>query len=274
MLKCFSLSMLGIVFASISYGQTYYTGWDSPSETAGWIQIKKGDMGFYEWVLEFNSPISPDSALTHYYPVGGSVPTDDWYISPVFDFLNGGRIDSLWRSFGGFGTPMTGDTIAIYVLNGSSDPDLASKTILYNYTDSTYFNDAVWRKDSNIAIPPYTGNSYIAFRYYTTNNWLDVKFDNLNVKAFQAIGSIEQHSNLQAIKTFPSPIKSSLIIDFENLDKNLIVSLKIININGQTVQFLNPNNQTHEVSGLENGVYFLQLETNESMRTQKIIISN
>jgi hypothetical protein len=274
MLKFYFVSIFGLLSTIHLSAQTYYTGWDTQAEVMGWTQVKKGDNGIYDWNFESGSFISPDSALVHYYPVGGTIPTDDWFISPVFDFDEGGQIGSLWKNLGGLGLPMTGDSIALYLLNGSSDPDLATKTILYNYADSTFLNDAVWRKDSNINIPPTTGSSYLAFRYYTTNNWLDVKFDNLTLTYFSNTGNINKNQINTPIKTFPNPVSSTLTIDFGNIDQKTILDLNIININGQVAQKLSVNEQFHHISGLENGLYFLQIITPQGNRAKKIIIAN
>ena len=181
----------------------YYTGFDSDSEQQGWNQYRFGEESdFYFWSLAQIGAVSDPNHLSHFYPVGGVDPTDNWYVSPMFDFSNGATIDSLYYNFSGFGTPIEGDTIALYVIEGSQDPSLASnQTILYNYTDSTYVNDGQWYYNSNIQIPVGSSTSYIAFRYRTVVNWLDVKFDNLRVD--QSIVSVSEIPEANQFSVYP-----------------------------------------------------------------------
>ena len=270
--KFFGLSVVLFLTSLTTYGQTYYTGWDSPTEISDWIEVRKGDQGFYEWIYENNNPLSPDSVLMHYYPVGGNLPTDDWFVSPGFDFFGGGQIDTLWKNFGGFGLPMAGDTIALYLLNGSSDPDLATKTILYNFTDSVYQNDNVWRKDSSISIPPTSGSSYIAFRYYTTNNWLDVKFDNLTITGIPETTSIDEYEPELEISIFPNPSRTLVSISYDGFETQDILNLNLLNASGQIVQTLNPNATTHNISNLAKGLYFVVAQTEQHRIVKSLAI--
>lgn len=270
-----SFLLLAIIGLSTTVSaQTYYTGWDTSTEVTGWNQIQKGDVGPYEWDFDFTSTVSPDSCLIHYYPVGGSVPTDNWFISPEFDFYGGGTIDSLYKNFAGFGTPMNGDTVALYLLNGSSDPDLATQTILYNFTDSAYFNDSQWRKDSAISIPATTGNSYLAFRYYTTNNWLDVRFDNLYVTAIPEPAAIKSEDQAQKINVFPNPTSQTFTLTLDKLEISEIKSIQLINANGQTVKSLKTTDAVHSISDLAPGVYTISISTVNQRINRTLVIGD
>jgi len=71
-----------------------------------------------------------------------SAVTDDWFVSPPFNFSNGGKLDSISFWFGGFGIPALSDTVAIYLVQGSSDPALAtSTTTLLDFRAGNYQND-------------------------------------------------------------------------------------------------------------------------------------
>lgn len=250
----------------------YYTGWDNPTENAGWTQIKKGDTGPYEWELDATSSVSPDSCIAHYYPVGGSVPTDDWFVSPVFDFSAGGWIDTLWHNYNGFGTPMAGDTIVLYLLNGSSDPDLATKTALYSFTDSTYNADNTWYELLMIPVGTFAGDSYLAFRYYTTNNWLDVKFDNLKVTAFSTAG-VSTNLLTTSIDIYPNPANTEVTFTISGELRSDLTSIKILNSLGQIVEQLSVNTNKIDLSAYESGIYFLELSTNTARFTERFIVS-
>ena len=131
------LGLLCVLFSSEAMAQTplpYYTGFDNASEKAGWTEYRKGDNGLYQWKFININPVSAPGVLLHNYPVGGSVPTDDWFVSPPFNFSNGGKLDSIYFSFTGFGVPALIDTVAIYLLQGNADPALAT-------TSTTRFQD-------------------------------------------------------------------------------------------------------------------------------------
>lgn len=182
----------------------YYTGFDDASQKMGWTEYRVGDMGSYHWNYETFNAYSAPEVLSHYYPVGGTQLTVNWFVSPQFDLSLGGMIDSLRYAFSGFGTVMPDDTVAIYLLEGSQDPQLAtSKTLLFDFRDTIYKNDNVWRKLEGISIPAASSNAYIAFKYVTTFNWLDVRFDNLALSG-NGIGTVEKPA-LAKVELFPNP---------------------------------------------------------------------
>lgn len=267
----FTISVFLLV-CKLSVGQVnYYTGWDDANQQSGWQQIRKGDNSLYEWSVETGTSLSAPNNIAHYYPVGGSVPTDDWYVSPGFDFSSGGSIDTIWSWFGGFGTPMTDDTIAIYLLNGSPDPDLASKTILYSYTDSLYQNDNTWRKDSNITIPPTSGTSYIAFRYETTVNWLDAKFDDLSITADAILGT-KTTGNRFEFSVYPNPANS--VLNLEYTGDIIISEIQIFNSSGQCVKEFTTIPPSITIDGLQDGFYFLCISTDQGLIRKQFQVKN
>lgn len=184
--------MVTLFFSLSTNAQTalpYYTGFDNTAERAGWTFYNSNVTQFSGWEYSLQ-PYSTPTCVIHFYPVGGSQTTTDWFVSPAFDFSAGGTIDSLWTNFGGFtNTLALNDTIAIYLLEGSANPGLATKTLLYDFRGANYVNDNNWRKFTNIVIPPTQGQSHIAFYYRTITSWLDVKFDNLQLSASVAVPS-------------------------------------------------------------------------------------
>lgn len=234
--------------------QDYFTGFDTPDEQAGWQLFQKGvQNNTYAWEFSLGTFTAPN-CLAHYYPVGGTMVLDDWMVSPAFDFSQGGSIDSLWYHFTGFGTPMAGDTIAIYVLNGNADPDLAtSKQMLIDYTVD-YVSENLWKKDSNITISGnLPGNSYLAFRYTTVVNWLDVKFDNIFVSATSTAG-LSSQSPPKSLTVFPNPSNGQLNIQLTGQDWPTV---EVYSILGQRLfSFDEPQGQLN--IELDPGTYFVR----------------
>lgn len=180
-------SLLLSVSVSAQTSLPYFSGFDNAGEQTGWTEIRVGhENEFYEWQYTTAMPYSAPNCVVHNYPVGGQDLVDDWFISPEFDFTGGGMLDSLRYSFAGFGVPGAGDTIAVYLLNGSQDPDVATKTLLMDFRGGNYVGDGAWRRLDPTVIPAQSGESYIAIRYSTIVNWLDVRFDNIAISGSSA----------------------------------------------------------------------------------------
>lgn len=212
----------------------YTTGFDNAGQQNGWQQFRKGvDSQFQEWDFDNAQAVSDPSALTHYYPVGGADPMDDWFVSPAFDISGGGMLDSLRYYFSGFGVPQAGDTVFIYLLNGNADPDLATSVdILYEFSGLAYINDNTWRLLEPIALPAQSGNSYIAFRYRTVNNWLDVRFDNVGISGDGTVGLEELDKD--AVTLFPNPVTDGRV-QFQTEANLAGKELEVFNTTGQLV---------------------------------------
>lgn len=257
------------------YSQTalpYFTGFDNSAQQSGWQIIRKGVISTYNWnYSSFNSYSAPNT-LAHFYPVDGTAYTDDWFVSPEFSFPDGGKIDSIRHHFSGFGAPVTGDTIAVYLLTGSPDPAQASsKIILFNYV-ANYVNDNTWHLDTNIEIPATAGSSYIAFRYKTIISWLDVLFDNVAVSGVSS-GIAENNDPFDKIAIFPNPANHILTVS-GNISASATIS--IIDINGKVTRSVSPSGLNGrdiiDISGLNKGLYFLKISTGNTFTIRKFIL--
>lgn len=192
----------------------YHTGFDSPAEQADWTQYRKGiNSQFQEWEFDNAQSFSPSLSLIHYYQVGGSEVMDDWFVSPSFDISGGGQLDSIRYYFSGFGIPNDQeDTVFIYLLNGSADPDLATtKQELFRFDAANYQNDNTWRKLDPVALPPLSGSSYLAIRYRTIANWLDVRFDNVSISGSSTAETAAL--TLDGARVYPNPAVDAIFID-------------------------------------------------------------
>lgn len=259
MKQVFNLLLIFVcVFSTTSNAQTplpYYTGFDNATEKAGWTEFRKGDNGAYKWTFDTNSSVSSPTRLKHDYPVGGSVVTDDWFVSPPFSFIYGGKIDSVYSSFTGFGMPTSDDTIAIYVLRGNPDPALASsKTLILDYK-TAYINDNTWRDTFSIAIPASPSTTFIAFRYKTINNWLDVSFDNLRLKSNAASSIDPAELNASNYHLYPNPCQDGNLFFSKEINAGAhAIDIRFYSIIGQEVCRLKPAGTSFKIN-LKNGIY-------------------
>jgi hypothetical protein len=271
--------MLYLVFAilglQLNAQKRYYSGFDNSTEKAGWKEFREGVTGSYNWNYSSFEPYSMMDCLSHDYPVGGTLVTDDWFVSPPFNFSSGGKIDSLRYNFSGFSVPSTDDTLAIYLLVGSQNPSLATnKILLFDYRDTNYKRTNTWLKKTNVIIPSKVGSCYIAIKYRTISHWLTVKFDNISITS-NALSSIE-NSQADMFKVFPNPSNSELTIRVSNSLNALASTFILYNSEGKEVcnkQFV--NELKLDISNLSKGVYSYRiLMDSKSSVENKLLIVN
>lgn len=267
----FALAMLGnLAIAQVTL--PYATSFDSPALQTGWVQYQKGATNASQWGYSNSNPSSAPMSLSHdYAPATGITLVDDWYISPAFEIPNGGNLDSVRYMFSGFSVPGAGDTVAIYLLQGSPDPDLATKVLLFDFRDGEYTADNTYRTKTDLSLDAYSGMSYIAFRYRNSDvgtYWLTVHFDDVSISGNTA--SVSDLSSGETIKAYPNPTTGELFI--ENAS-NQIESIQITDARG-AVQ-LNMNDIQHELvkldlSHLGSGIYFVEVQSQEGIVSKRI----
>lgn len=251
----------------------YFTGFDNVPGQAGWIEIKKGATTFSHWGIVNYGAFSDPNYLSHSYsPSSGISLTDNWFVSPEFFIPSGGKLDSIRYMFSGFSVPNAGDTIAIYLLQGSQDPAQAnSKILLFDFRNSFYQLDDTFRIQSDIILPPYSGPCYLAIRYRNSDcstNWLTVAFDNIAING-NSVGIKDSENSFSDIKVYPNPTKKMLKIDVASPTLN---SLEILNLLGQpvlTTSFF--DNVAVDISDFSSGIYFLKLTAKGETIMRKIV---
>lgn len=266
-----------LLHVHISKAQTalpYETGFDNAAQTAGWQAFRKGNTDpNYKWVYATFTAYSAPASLLHQYPVGGTVVTDDWFVSPGFSIRSGGRVDSIRSAFSGFGLPDVADTVALYLLTGSPDPALAStKTLLLDYRGADYSNNDTWRKHT-LLLAASTATCYLAVRYKTVNNWLDAKFDNLRISALTTTSIHDFALQEEAIRLYPNPASQELNIQVDH-QQALPVLIRIYNTLGELQLEQNLTEQKSLALHLKNGTYFYTLVTGDGVqfKSGKLIV--
>lgn len=238
----------------------YQTGFDNAAQQTGWVQHRKGVISdFQEWIFENFQAYTAPNCLVHYYQVGGSQVMDDWFVSPAIGLTSGGTLDSVRYAFSGFGVPQIDDTISICLLNGSNDPDLATSiTVLHDFRGANYQNDNVWRILDPIELPAQAGNSYIAFRHRSINNWLDVRFDNLAVEGSNN-ASLDEPTDLN-YRIFPNPFNGTLTVaPVQASLLNELQTLELYDLSGKLVSTISISNQQTVEINLVSGMYTYRL---------------
>lgn len=238
---------------------------DFEADDGEWVEYRLGETteDFYTWEISLGE-------LRHNYPVGGSETTDDWMVSPAFDFSNGGMIESLDYKFSGFGFPFGIDTIALYLVSGSQNPAEADElTLLHLFTDENYNPDNNWYTLEDISIPPTEGSSYIAFRYQTVVNWLDAAFDDLAITGTPLSDNVESNRD-DVLHLYPIPARDVLNIS----SANKIISLKLYDLTGAVVleELLHENNPKVGLPTLPEGVYIAEITDDKARVSSRRVL--
>ncbi len=277
MKKQFTATLLPIFCAIFSFqvkaqvSLPYSSGFNNTSDLEAWEEFQLIPSSFSSWETNTMSGYGGSGSIGHdYAPSTADSVVDDWFVSPEFSIPNGGSLDSLRYKFSGFSTPQAGDTIGLYLLQGSQDPSLASATILLkDFRDTSYTADNVWHIISNIDLQSFTGASYFGIRYRSidvSSQWLTVGLDNFAISEIENVGQDELTASDWTI--YPNPSSGIVVLDSEIE----YASIKIFNGLGQLVYEkvnLDTNSRLElDLSSLEKGVYWLNLDGS----SQKIII--
>jgi hypothetical protein len=276
-MKLFFLGIfLSFITLEAQVSLPYYSGFDNTAEQSGWVEFKKGSTQYSHWGYNGFSAYSAPKSLSHdYSPSTGITITDNWYVSPGFVITNGGKLDSLRYMFNGFSVPDYTDTIAIYLLTGSQNPSLASQiTLLFDFRNNDYSNDYTYHLLAPIDLLGSSQTQYFTIRYRNTDcssKWLSVNFDNIAISGNSQI-NIENQTQIPNYQIYPNPVHDYLIIKSDqSIDK-----IKILNVIGKEVfqskPDLNSNHSEIDFKSLPNGIYFVQIVSNQHLFTQKIIV--
>jgi len=272
--------------SSIAIAQTtlpYSAHFDNVTEQGTWKQYKLGqETGLSYWEYEKINNVTDSFALVHYYPVGGTQTTDNWMVSPELDMTKGAIIDSMFylmKGFGG-GNPQPADTIALYYIEGNRDPSLATKKeIVYDYLRTDFKLDNIWYSKSALKIPYKAKSGYLAFRYKTVINWLDIKVDNIQVSPQKTTEEPKDSNktaiNLQeinrnsAVSLYPNPSNDN--VKFTGNVSELDVS--IFDFTGKLMlQQTVFSNEELSIEILPIGVYVVEIVSGKIRQRMKLVV--
>lgn len=206
--------------------QIYRTSWDNATERQGWTQYQLGLDSNSIWGYTPVAVLTGEVLIHSAPPASNTNVTDNWIVSPVFNFSAGGSIDSLIFNLSGVNVPAMNDRLGIYLVNGSQNPSLGSWQLLKQFDSTDYVQNAGTYQNlaAAITIPKISGSSYIAFRYKTIQTQFDAVFDalQLTVNYPNSINDFEPQK--RALKINPNPTKAIFHIDIESPEKVLILN--------------------------------------------------
>jgi hypothetical protein len=276
-MKCSLLFSLLLTVSIALNGQIqlpYTASFDNLAEQNSWKQYKLGqETGLSYWEFLLIDQSVPDSfSLSHNYPVGGTKTTDNWIVSPELDMTKGAIIDSLFHLMNSLGgvTPQAADTIALYYLEGNRDPSLATKKeIVYDFLRTDFKVDNTWYSKSALKIPYMAKSGYLAFRYKTIVNWLDIKLDNIQVSP-EIKSTVQRINNNIAVAIYPNP--TSGVIKFRT-DLSGDFEVSILDFSGKLIvkETVNTDSELH-IEYLSKGVYFVEVLIQNQVQKSKFIL--
>ena len=261
-------ALLALSLQASTYAQNslpYYPGFESATDLAGWNQYRLGPATDpnYEWNFF-------GGELNHYYPVGGNDTTDDWMVSPALDLSMGATIDSVRFKAGGFGMPFGIDTVAMYLVIGDQNPANASSVqLLHLFTDNTYNFDNVWRAVGNIFLAPTTDSAYIAFRYQTIVNWLDVFVDDLYITPGPVVVCECLPATGQA-RLVPNPAREAFQV--WEVEPANVTSVELLSIDGRVLRVYQGIEHRLSTLGIAPGTYFVRVNMLDGSAVQQLVV--
>lgn len=85
--------------------------------------------------------------------------------------------------------------------------------------------------------------------------------------ASSTVLATQENSIAEKVKIYPNPVETSFSINISDTIEQVVITNSI----GDTVKNIKGNNKTIDISGLQRGVYFVQIKTNKGSSTHKII---
>lgn len=251
----------------------YYTGFDNASEQNGWrnYEISSGNRS-YPWEYSSFDKVSEPNSLRMSSPFNEDVYIENWFVSPEFDFSNGGVIDSLYYRYTGYGSIPEGskDTMAVYLLVGNPDPLLASeKHLIHFFRDTIVGIEGEWEREDSIRIPTVNGPAFVGFRHKTDAGWINLNIDNIHIRDTVVSGINELTTDKIGIEVYPNPTEDSFFI--LGINYKDVVKIRLLDINRKEVDELQSANAHFSLKKYTAGCYFLEVETIDGFGITRII---
>lgn len=194
----------------------------------------------------------------------------DWFVSPAFNFANGGNISLKINLYYANGSPKPVDEFAMYLFTGNADPALATqKNLLASFTHMAA-SPPVWKDSNNITIPATAGNSYIAFKYKTTNNWITPRVDDISITA-NPTGINETSAKENNIQIFPNPAHDKIEIKTES--GTPFQKIQLIDVHGRIIKEQKGSANILNIEDVPAGNYIIKLFSKDKIIFDKILVT-
>jgi len=205
---------------------------------------------------------------------------DDWFFTPCFSVESARDYElHFWYATGNDPGLTFPEKLRVVV---SSSPDLSNilGTADFGAIEQPYNPDTANNNYENVVITlPDYGNTdiYIGFQCYSDADQYALLIDDINIIDIIPPVSTQNTIASEAFQIYPNPVSDQLVVDFnfdktiENLQVNLVdLTGKIIHTT--TLENYATGNLQLDVNQYPSGVYFLQVQADRQMITEKIVI--
>jgi len=261
-------------------------GFEEGDDFGGWsILNENGDDK--QWNIYEQNPDNTD-----YGPRSGSscivytwsytAAADDWFFTPCFEVKSARDYElRFWYGTGndpGFSYPE--NMRVVTSTSPSASPDDILGTADFEQIEQPYNSNMPNNnyQDVTIALPDYGDTEiYIGFQCYSDADQYAMLIDDVEVVDVTTV-STENTITPEAFKTYPNPVSDELTLDF-NFDETIEnLQVNLVDLTGKmlyttTIDNYTAGNFNINVSDYPSGVYFLNVQADEQMTTQKVVVS-
>ena len=149
----------------------------------------------------------------------------------------------------------------VYLKEGE---DLATVS---GFTGNTEFiaNSASMFRTETVDLSEYAGNEHVVVKFVLTSGYgNNVWLDNINISDGPLAVSLVDENGMAI---FPNPVKDVLTINYDKA----ISQIDVYDVNGKLVKTFTTVDNTINVSDLSEGVYMLNIQTEEGLIVRKIV---
>ena len=249
-------------YTTITVGTTsipFTMGFESTEDLNGWTVADNNTDG-YTWGLYSDAANAHTGTDFIGYSYNTASAADDWFFTKCTTY-NSGTNYVLKYYYKGSSALYT-ERMRVY--RGSSNTVAAMTTQLVNLTSIT--NTTYTLSSTNFTVPS-TGTYYLGFQCRSAADQDLLMIDDISVDV--VLGIDNNGISLQT-EVFPNPASNLITVN----SKEKIKQLTLLNIVGSVVykQLVDANNANINTISLQNGIYFVQIETEQGIVTKKIQI--
>ncbi|MEI7594228.1 MAG: choice-of-anchor J domain-containing protein [Bacteroidota bacterium] len=233
-------------------------GFEESEEIEGWVVVDENNDGS-TWTPEYQSGAGNNSNGFAQYSYSTENDAKDVLVTTCIS-LESSKTYSLRFAYKAQSTNYL-EKMKVYLMSGQNMSDTISKIVdLGEFSNTTYIVNS-----TNFNVPS-SDIYYIGFMAYSNAEGVYIRLDNISISEST---SINEDFNNQ-FQIFPNPTDDELNI----MSNETIKNIRIKNALGQELieQIVNSNKAKINTSLLKNGIYFLVINSENSVTTRKIIV--
>ena len=195
----------------------------------------------------------------------------DWLVTPTFDLSSGNyglAFDTGVTTFSGTGagTIAADDMVLLLISNDNGVTWVTLDT--FDDTNSPSNTGDAKLYDLAAYTSATTKFAFLMIEGATSGGDINFYVDNFKVDLYSILG-IEEIREIEGFEMYPNPVEDKLTISA----KNEIKQLSVVNMLGQTVKTVTPNNRDYQLdlSNLTSGIYFVKAIVNNTEGTFRIV---